>query len=504
MSPRDGRVPWQAWARALVSMLASGWKLAALGGVVAGLVGLGLLYASSGHLVQVQLDGHTFAWRTHRSSAEAVLAELPVTVRDADRVTLPADDDLLAGEPLVLDLARRVRIAHDGAVTIVDTQAEVVGGILSEADIVVSEQDCVALNGRCIARDLELPAPPAESDLAEAIAAWRGPFDLAVRRARQITVVDGALSADVHTTAATVGEALVELGVTLYEGDVVYPDLASGIAQGMRIGIARSLPVMLEADGIRLLLRTRVDTVSGLLAEAGVDLLGDDYADPLPETQLTGGMHIRVVRVYDEYYVEEVPVAYETRWEPNGELEIDQQQIVQWGSEGARRRQVRVHYENSQEVHRVEEDEWIAREPTDRIIEYGTKIVLREVQTPSGALTYWRKIRMLATSYSASTAGVPRSASYYGRTRLGWEARFGIVAVDPRVVALESDLYVPGYGAAVAGDTGGGIIGRRVDLCYDDHNLVDWYRWVDVYLLAPAPPSGQINWILPNTPRERE
>ena len=72
------------------------------------------------------------------------------------------------------------------------------------------------------------------------------------------------------------------------------------------------------------------------------------------------------------------------------------------------------------------------------------------------------------------------------------------------MVALESKLYVPGYGAAVAGDTGGGIIGRRVDLCYDDHNLVDWYKWVDVYLLAPAPPAGQINWILPNTPRERE
>ena len=56
------------------------------------------------------------------------------------------------------------------------------------------------------------------------------------------------------------------------------------------------------------------------------------------------------------------------------------------------------------------------------------------------------------------------------------------IAIDPRVVALEQ-LYVPGYGTAVAG-VQRGIIGRRVDQCYDDHNLVDWYKWVDVYLLA--------------------
>ncbi|NLX35460.1 MAG: DUF348 domain-containing protein [Chloroflexi bacterium] len=504
MSPSPDRPDWRAWTFALLALLASAWKLVVLAGVAASLVALGMLYAASGRTVQVRLDGHTYAWRTHRSSPEAVLAELPLTVREADRIVLPSAEGLLAGQPMILDLARRVRIRHDGTVTVVDTQAETMGEILTEAGIVLSAQDCILVDDRCASSEQPLPVQPAKDGLAEAITAWRGPFDVSLRRARQITVVDGAQATGPYTTAATVGEALAELGVRLYEGDLVYPDLGSGIAQGTRITIARSLPVVLEADGVAQLMRTRANTVAELLVEAGVQLAGEDYADPLPEARLISDMRVQVVRVYDEYYVEEVPVPYETRWEPNNELEIDQQQIVQWGSEGARRRQVRVHYENGQEAHRSEEEEWIAREPTDRIIEYGTGIVLREVETPNGTLTYWRKIRMLATSYSAATAGVPRSASYYGRTRLGWEARFGIVAVDPRVVRLESNLYVPGYGAAVAGDTGGGIIGRRVDLCYDDHNLVDWYKWIDVYLLAPAPPASQINWILPNTPRERE
>ncbi|NLX43934.1 MAG: hypothetical protein GXY79_10705, partial [Chloroflexi bacterium] len=65
-------------------------------------------------------------------------------------------------------------------------------------------------------------------------------------------------------------------------------------------------------------------------------------------------------------------------------------------------------------------------------------------------------------------------------------------------------MYVPGYGIGYAGDTGSGIHDLHIDLCYDDDNLVHWYRWVDVYLLTPAPPASQIAWTLPNSPVERE
>jgi len=71
---------------------------------------------------------------------------------------------------------------------------------------------------------------------------------------------------------------------------------------------------------------------------------------------------------------------------------------------------------------------------------------------------------------------------------------YGIVAVDPRVINLHSRVYVPGYGIGIAGDTGGAIRGRRIDLGYDDDSLVLWYRWVDVYLLTPVP--DRIDYIL--------
>jgi 3D (Asp-Asp-Asp) domain-containing protein len=75
--------------------------------------------------------------------------------------------------------------------------------------------------------------------------------------------------------------------------------------------------------------------------------------------------------------------------------------------------------------------------------------------------------------------------------------RDGIVAVDPRVIDLGSEVYVPGYGVGLAADTGGAIKGKRIDLGYSDENLQLWYRWVDVYLLTPVPPASRIDYTLP-------
>jgi 3D (Asp-Asp-Asp) domain-containing protein len=104
---------------------------------------------------------------------------------------------------------------------------------------------------------------------------------------------------------------------------------------------------------------------------------------------------------------------------------------------------------------------------------------------------------MLATSYSAATSGVSKSNPHYGRTATGLKMRDGIVAVDPQLVSLGSEVYVPGYGVGFAGDIGGAVKGKRIDLGYADETLQLWYRWVDVYLLTPVPPADQIDYTLP-------
>ncbi len=43
-----------------------------------------------------------------------------------------------------------------------------------------------------------------------------------------------------------------------------------------------------------------------------------------------------------------------------------------------------------------------------------------------------------------------------------------VIAVDPSVIPLGSLVDVPGYGIAIAGDTGGAIIGHKIDLHMED------------------------------------
>jgi 3D (Asp-Asp-Asp) domain-containing protein len=210
---------------------------------------------------------------------------------------------------------------------------------------------------------------------------------------------------------------------------------------------------------------------------------------------------INVTRVRDDIEISEEIAPFETVYVADGNLAIDTQQVVNAGAEGVTRTRYRVRYENGNEVTRVLEDTWVAQEPAERVIAYGQQITPQTVTVGGQQITYWRHIRMLATSYSASTAGTSPTASNYGRTYTGDTMRHGIVAVDPAIVPLRSQVYVSDYGYGDALDTGGAIRARRIDLGYDDSNLVLWNRWVDVYLLWPPPAASEITWVLPNWPR---
>ncbi len=85
------------------------------------------------------------------------------------------------------------------------------------------------------------------------------------------------------------------------------------------------------------------------------------------------------------------------------------------------------------------------------------------------------KMEVVATAYDPGP--VDNSRGWVGTTSIGLRARFGIAAVDPRVVPYRTWMYVYGYGPAYAGDTGGAIRGRRLDLCYDStRQALDWGR----------------------------
>ena len=217
--------------------------------------------------------------------------------------------------------------------------------------------------------------------------------------------------------------------------DIVHPSLGSEIVTSMRVTIQRSLPVVVEADGRVVRTRTRGETVSDALAETKIGFAGLDVVEPGLDEELHDGIRISITRVSHQVEVEEEIASFETVYVPDTTLPIDTQQMMEPGAEGITRSRFRIRYENGQETERRLEDTWVAQEPAERVIAYGQGIEPQTFTAADGRqITYWRKIRMFASSYSAGTAGVSPDKSYYGRTYTGEIMRFGIVAVDPAII----------------------------------------------------------------------
>jgi uncharacterized protein YabE (DUF348 family) len=373
-----------------------------------------------------------------------------------------------------------VWVEADGQVISVDSSGTDPLQIVAEAGIALGQADEVWADGR----------------RAEAGARWEtAPARVTVRRAVTVSIADSGQpgqTAQLQTAARTVGEALWQAGYRLTGADIVQPPPASPLTADLAITLIRSRAITLQVDGRALTVNVQPGTLNETLAQAGVGLAGADFAVP-------GESGIRVVRVREEIITEQHSIPRETVYQAMPDVDIDTVQTLQAGADGALRRTIRVRYEDGVEVSRVAETETLAQAPQPRVIGYGTKITVRTVETVDGVLEYWRAYTMYATSYSPSRAGVPRTARNFGITASGRPLVKGLVAIDRRYIPFGTRMYVPGYGFALAADTGGGVKGRFIDLGYEDSNYQSWAKVVTVYFLTPVPPANQIVWIIPTT-----
>lgn len=489
-------------ARRLPALLSS-----SLGSFVVGILLWGI-WSATAVPIGVTVDGIDENITTHRKTVEAVLLDLGITLHENDRVTPAPATSIQRNMAIQVERARPVKLWADGRELSLSSWGETPKHILEDTELGFDAYDQVLLNGQPFSLDALLPLPK-RVELAPTYSRgylWDNvqteQLQLRLERAVAVTVRDGGLPFTVRTTAQTVGEALRQAEITIYLGDLVQPNLGSQITPGLRIAIQRSKPVTLDVSGQVLKTRTRAPTVGDALVEIGVGISGLDQVEPALDTPLRDDLTIAITRVREEIEVTEEIVPFETVFQPDPQLPIDTQAVQTTGAEGITRQRYRVRYENDVEVDRIMEDRWVAQEPAQRIIAYGQLIEPQTATMPDGSqITYWRKIRMFASSYSAATAGVAEDHPWYGRTYSGEPMRHGVVAVDPRVIPLRSKVFVPGYGNGDALDTGTAIRARRIDLGYDNDNLQLWSRWVDVYLLWPPPAANEITWVIPNYPR---
>ena len=81
-------------------------------------------------------------------------------------------------------------------------------------------------------------------------------------------------------------------------------------------------------------------------------------------------------------------------------------------------------------------------------------------------------------SVAASGGTITVSSTGYalrGRTATGIPTAPGVVAVDPAVIPLGTRMTIPGYGEAIAADTGGAVHGNVIDLWFP--SIAQAHQW---------------------------
>ncbi|HLD11692.1 MAG TPA: G5 domain-containing protein [Patescibacteria group bacterium] len=190
-----------------------------------------------------------------------------------------------------------------------------------------------------------------------------------------------------------------------------------------------------------------------------------------------------IVLTTQTYFSEKVisksnTIPYTTELVKDPTLELGEETIIQEGKEGRLTQTILLTYYKDQLFSERVIDQNLEPQQT-KIIKQGTKVVIRHLDTEYGRIAYTQKLRMWSTSY------VPTCRGCSGITALGYPAGYGIVAVDPSIIPLGKRVYVPGYGLALAGDKGGSIKGKKIDLGFDSLETGWWSaRFTDVYILA--------------------
>ncbi len=447
------------------------------------LTGLGCLYfATAKNVLLVEGAQTTQIW-THARTVEAALRDASIVLNADDKVSPTMETPLEADATIELTRARPVLVEAENGLEWINTVETFPANILADSGYRLFPGDQVWADGIPL-------GDPASSSLA-------APARLRIKSAVPLTLETSGASQTLLSGAGSIGQALYEQGIVLYEADRISLPPDTRIEGPVRLSLQRSRSLKITADGAQIETRAVADTVGEALDQAGIALNGHDYAKPPWDRPLPRDGNIRVIRVTEKVLVEQTPIRSETVFEPLPDLEIDNQRLLDSGSFGVRARRVRVRFQDGQEVRRFLEGEWVARQAEPRRVGYGTNIVVRTMGSSDGTLSYWRAVRMYATSYSPSRAGVSPDAPNYGITASGRPLTKGLVAIDRRLIPFGTQMYVPGYGFALAADTGSGIRGRMIDLGYDDHNWISWHQYLTVYFLTPVPPAGSIVWIFP-------
>ena len=286
---------------------------------------------------------------------------------------------------------------------------------------------------------------------------------------KHVTFVQSGDSVSVETRAATIDDLLIERGIVRAPEDIVSTDPSTPLTDGAVVSYRPAIPVTLIIDNVERQVRTPASTVRELLASQKIALASHDRLWPKAGESITSDSRVRIDHVTQ--WIEHVrhAIAPPVQHRYDFTLTTGSTRILDPGASGTKEYTVSVSQPDATtRAKRSLLATRIIRAPRAKIIAQGVGEYASFANMATRGLEGTEKMaraamKMIATAYTADCYGCS------GVTAIGKRAGHGIVAVDPRVIPLGTKLYIPGYGHALAGDTGGAIIGNRIDLGFNSH-----------------------------------
>lgn len=289
---------------------------------------------------------------------------------------------------------------------------------------------------------------------------------------RIIIEVDGQTK-EVRTNAGSPAQILQEAGVALEPGDgwrLQGPN--KRVQDGSVITVVRGVPFTVIRGEEAKEYRSSKETVGAALKDIGV-AYQKKRVYPAVDESLQPNMQIYVLGKDEELHFSEASVDIPVKYEEDHSMNFGTESVKHPGKPG-KQTIVSKRIKSRDGQHSVQElTRHVTEEPESKIIRKGMAM---SVYTPEGYKRYTKKMTAHASAYVATG----------NRTSIGIVPYEGIVAVDPRVIPYYTKMYIPGYGVAMAGDTGGDMVGNRIDLFFNDyHRAIHWGRRdVEIYILA--------------------
>ncbi|MGL4521740.1 MAG: ubiquitin-like domain-containing protein [Bacilli bacterium] len=281
--------------------------------------------------------------------------------------------------------------------------------------------------------------------------------------------VDGKVIS-VPSAAVTVGEFLKEQNIELGEYDTITPKLDTPIVGNLTVQIRRGVDVAFLQGTSSKMITTSAETVGQLLAEQGIAVDVDDKIEPSIDTLIEPGMKITFKNVEQSVMSKTETVPYKTVIKKDASLEAGKKKTSVKGKNGVAINQYEIIKENGKIISKKLVESNVTTKPVDEVVIQGTKkAIVKDV----GIMEVGQEYVVEATAYSPFCNGC--SGITAGNINIRENPNMKVIAVDPRYIKLGTKVYVEGYGVAIAGDTGGAIKGKRIDILVPTEKAA--YNW---------------------------